>query len=204
MLILTVAVQSFVYAQVSAGPKVGVNRSKIYISNEYLDTKVGTGFHIGGFVKYDFPSFWSVQTELVYAQQSSFVNLNISNYVGSILPGTYSVISNYLHLPVLVKYNLGNTGFYLEAGPQAGFYLDSRYRFINKYVTIDLNEIISDEWNSVDFSVAGGLGYSFRNGLTFSIRYCHGLTNNFVSMKKIENKIRSAQLSLAYEFKIRH
>ena len=80
MLILTVAVHSFVYSQVSVGPKVGVNRSKIYIANEYLDTKVGTGFHIGGFVKYNFPSFWSVQTELVYARQSSFVDLIIYEY----------------------------------------------------------------------------------------------------------------------------
>lgn len=190
ILFLITSFVSLSYSQFTIGPKSGVNMSKLY--NSDIDSNFKFGFHVGGFVKYNFTSSLSVQPELMYSQQSSFIDVSLIDYGGNVYFNGLKITYQYLHLPVLVNCNLGNSHFYLEFGPQLDYHLKSKYSLDNN----DFKDDVLNEWKKIVFSAVGGLGYNFNNGLSFSARYCHGLSN---SIKKLPlHKNRCIQFSLAY------
>jgi len=201
LMIVTVSVHAMAFSQFTVGPKVGVNSSKLYHENDFLDTKFGTGFHIGAFVKYDFDSSFSIQPELLFMRQSSTFDIAMMDYVGTVIVDDISVIYDYLFLPVLARYHISYTRLFVEAGPQLGINLRSRYSVKVKDYGIDLNDPGIVDWESMDFSLAGGLGYNFENGLMVSARYCHGLTKVSSTVDQIGHRIRSIQFSLGYYFR---
>ena len=198
IMIIAVVFCSAVYSQFTVGPKVGGNYSKFAYNNKYLDTKSRYGFQIGGFVKYDVTSSWFVQSELMYARHRAFNDLKFGDYGGFILADGFTVISDYLLIPVVGGYHLGNSGFYIEAGFQPGVYLHSHYSIQSKNWELDFNKTYLEDWKSMVVSLTGGLGYDFGNGLSFSVRYCHGLTDSSLALERIGSRHRSFQFSVAY------
>ena len=178
MLLLVVTTNVFLYSQFTVGPKAGVNTTNLHYEDQYLDTENRYGFQFGGFVKYDFTPSWFVQSELMYAQKRSFLNVALTEYGGNMVLGGYTITSNYLLIPVLGGYNFGNSGFFIAAGFQPGIFLDSHYHFKNKLIEVDWNKSRAEDWKRLVFSMVGEFGYKFDIGLTLSARYCHGLTNN--------------------------
>ena len=193
-----VAVSVAAYSQFTIGPKAGGNISKLAYDNKYLNTEAKYGFQLGGFIKYDFTSSWFIQSELMYSRHRSFFELNLSEYGGGITIGGYNITYNYLLVPVVGGYRFGNSGFYIEAGFQPGVYLDSHYSIKNNRLEDVFNDYYPEKWNSMMLSMVGGFGYNFRNGLTLSARYCHGLTNNSLTVQRIESTNHTLQFSAAY------
>ena len=188
--LLLIVVVNNVSAQITIGPKVGLNMSKEYFGvkafNETVDFKAG--INVGAFGKYKINDNFDVQTELLYSQQGHKSNIPLIDLSGTPIVNGYTILSHYLNVPLLLKYNPINC-LSIEIGPQAGFLLDSKIS-PDDYADIDL------DYNTVDFSLVGGVGLNIGHGLSVNARYNHGFTETF-SMTKGKNRV--FQFSLTYD-----
>ena len=103
---------------------------------------------------------FSIQPELLYSQKGARNKL---------VPEIYTVFT-YLDLPVMVKDSLGETGFFLEGGPQFGYLIRAKSQFVS-YTYDDRNL-----YEKVDVGYAAGLGYELGNGPLLGFRFNGGLT----------------------------
>ena len=99
------------------------------------------------------------QPELLYSGQGATVDAT----------GGGRIKLNYVTLPVLAKFPVVK-GLSLEAGPQVGFLVNSKFK------TNTSNDSI-DGIKTLDFSVAAGLEYELKNGVIFQGRCTLGLSN---------------------------
>ena len=85
------------------------------------------------------------------------------------MSGIYEVFS-YLDLPIVVKARLGETGFFLEGGPQFGYLLRATSTFTNYSYSV------RDSYEKVDVGYVAGLGYQLASGPLLGFRFNGGLT----------------------------
>ena len=124
------------YAQLSIGPKAGINVSNLSGSSiTDVKTKALVGFHVGGYVAIRLGSF-VIQPELLYSTQGAKVEESTT---------TENLKINYFNIPVMLKY-ITHSGLYLETGPQLGF------RTSAKFGSEDIKETVK----SSDFSCLFG------------------------------------------------
>lgn len=190
-IIAFLAVISHVSAQFTIGPKIGLNISKEH-GEKLLDEDVDfrTGFNAGVFGRYEIGNKFDIQAELLYSQQGYKSDLPVIDYGGTKIFNRYKVLSHYLNVPVILKY-YPVKNLFIEAGPQIGFCIDSKISPEDK----DL-EKLDIPYNTVDFSLAGGIGVYLGQGFSFNARYNHGFTE---TMEKSKWKNRVIQLSLTYD-----
>lgn len=141
------------------------------------------GFHAGLTVAYKFSDHFLVQEEFLYSVQGAKVK-------GGTL-GTQDIKLSYAAVPILFKYRT-NSGFYVEAGPQASFKIKE-----------DLGGVTDAKFaKKIDFGMAGGLGYQSKMGLGIGARYIYGLQkvqeNPSVALGDFKNN--SIQASIFYRF----
>ncbi|MDR2916022.1 MAG: PorT family protein [Tannerella sp.] len=193
---LLIVVHHGISAQFVIGPKVGLNVSKEYFGKKIIDEDVDfrTGLNAGVFGKYEINKIFDIQVELLYSQQGYKDNVDIIDYGGGVISEGYKILSHYLNVPVLLKYYPVKR-FYIEAGPQVGFCLNSKLSGENKEIDNELNSLKLD-YNTVDFSLAGGIGVHVGYGLTANVRYSHGFTK---TLSDSDWKNRVIQFSLAYD-----
>ena len=92
------------------GITAGVNASNFTSAN--FPTDPLPGFQAGLTVAYKFTDNFMVHEEFLYAMQGAKIK-------GGLL-GTQDIKLSYASVPILLKYR-NNSGFFVEAGPQAGF-----------------------------------------------------------------------------------
>ena len=189
IIVLLIVVINSISAQFVVGPKVGLNISKEYFGEKFIDedVKFKTGLNVGVFGKYDVSNKFDIQTELLYSQQGLKVNIPLADYGGTMIEG-YKVSTHYLNIPVLLKYYPFKR-IYIEAGPQVGFCLDSK-------LSHEYSNGISLDYSTTDFSLAGGIGINIGHGLCVNARYNHGFTRTIFNT---DWKNRVIQLSLTYD-----
>lgn len=194
--VMTLIMFSHVYAQFTIGPKAGLNISKevakIY-GSDFSDYK--TGINVGIFGKYSICKSFDVQAELMYSQQgykSDVILMDIGGYQVQNL----NKRTDYLNIPLLLRYNLlGRPWIFIEAGPQLGFCMGEHHSFKDdKEIEDALNK--HSTYNTVDFSLVGGIGFYLGKGISINARYNHGLTNS--DKYDLDLKNRVFQFSLAY------
>ncbi len=118
------------------------------------------GFHAGVMGEFQVTHKYSIQAELLYSEKGG------QNKLAS----GYKTIFTYLDLPLLAKARLGETGIFLEAGPQFGYVVRAK-SYANDY---SYNE--RDFYERFDVGYAAGLGYQHRTGPLAGFRYNGGLT----------------------------
>lgn len=124
-------------------------------SVEGIDFKSIASYHAGIVTELRIFDNLALQPELLYTTQ------------GSELEGLGDQIKNelgYLSLPVLAKFYLTDNGLSLEVGPQFSVLVNER------------NEIDTNDTNTFDFGIAGGLSYKLTKHFFISGRYVAGLT----------------------------
>jgi opacity protein-like surface antigen len=179
-------------AQVNFGAKAGVNFSDI--TGEEVDSFNGrTSLHIGVIAEIMVSDMFAVQPELIYSSQGSDYEDSEDGFDFS---GTVKL--DYLNIPVMAKYYIGEGGFSVEAGPQIGFLLSAKDEFEGEEEDID--EFVK----GTDFGVNFGLGYKLENGLHFGARYNLGLSDNLdvddFEAEGAEYKNSVIQVSVGYFF----
>lgn len=149
------AISTFIQAQsFSFGPKAGVNISNYSGGNINSDARVG--YHLGGLLSFGFGNAFSVQPEVLFSTQGAKVEQ---------LGEKRDFKVSYLNVPVMLKVRLNN-GFYIEAGPQAGFKMSENVP----------DETIEKFAKELDLSLAVGLGFQSNIGLGVGLRYMAGLS----------------------------
>lgn len=172
-------------AQFKWGIKGGANISSIHFTNlpENFSTENLTGFHIGPTIELMAPLVGlGFDASILYSQTGMEI-------------GTQTVKSDYLNIPVNLKWKIGIPAVkvFAAAGPYVGFRLGGG----------KIWDVLSDQIESKSFS-AGlniGAGVELIQHLQISATYQLGLTDNY-SMKqlKIDGKNRGWLISAAILF----
>ena len=156
-------------AQFKWGIKGGANISSIHFTNlpENFSTENLTGFHIGPTIELMAPLVGlGFDASILYSQTGMEI-------------GTQTVKSDYLNIPVNLKWKIGIPAVkvFAAAGPYVGFRLGGG----------KIWDVVSDQIESKSFS-AGlniGAGVELIQHLQISATYQLGLTDNY-SIKKLE------------------
>lgn len=108
---------------------------------------------------------------------------------------------NYLDVPLLARYKVGQGGFGVYAGVQPSLLLSAKRKSEgtgSENQTAD----VKDSYKSLDMAGSVGVGYAFGNGFQINAGYDHGFTNiadnNSFGTGKIRN--RTFKLTLGYRF----
>lgn len=178
MLVLLVLGTGISQAQMlKFGVKGGMNFSN-YTGGDVsgVDFKTITSYHVGIVTELKIFENLALQPELLYSTQ------------GSELKGLGDQVKNelgYLSLPLLAKFYLTTNKLSLELGPQASVLVSEK------------NKVDSNDTNTFDFGLAGGLSFKITDGIFISGRYIAGLTE---AKKDADIKNSVIQLSVGYMF----
>jgi opacity protein-like surface antigen len=106
----------------------------------------------------------------------------------------------YIELPVLAKVNI--SGLQLFAGPQVGYLANANlhtragalgFNFIND------RRDVKDQFNDLDISLTGGVGYQFSNGFRVNAAYDHGLSRVNAG-QSLEAYNRAVKVGVGFRF----
>jgi hypothetical protein len=153
------------------GVKGGANFSNWRVGDDLAaDNKTKIGLNLGLFAKLPVSDAVSIQPELLYSSKGS--KLTYNNFAQG--EGEYRFNFNYLELPVLGVFNIGEN-FNVHVGPYVAYLSSVKIKNMEDDGTIqgvkDLNE---KDFNRFDYGLAGGVGFDF-NGFMIGARYNYGL-----------------------------
>jgi len=196
IMVITMFTQA--YAQFTIGPKAGLNISTICAdddANDYRKYKLGA--NIGVFGKYTINELFDIQSEIMYSQQGHKLEIDfLYEYDGNkYVEPEVKILTHNLNVPLLLRFNIPVfRRLYIEAGPQAGFFLRDNYSSKDKQFEEELND--SDiRFKTLDLQVIGGIGFDLGKNFSVNARYAHSLTSIY---KDVDYKSRVFQFSLAY------
>jgi hypothetical protein len=164
-LILSIGLLAGVSAAAQAqGIKYGVKAggSLTTVTGSDVDgAKNKFGFNGGVLANFGFNDMISIQPEVLYSMKGAKQD-------GS---DDARINLNYIDVPVLLKVSTGATGLFFEAGPQVGFLASAKAK--SGGISVD----IKDEFKTVDFGYAAGVGFQVESGPNVGLRYNGGFTN---------------------------
>jgi hypothetical protein len=156
-------------AQFKGGIKAGANLANL--SGDIEGDDMLFGFHVGMYGVFALSDALTLQPEVLY-------------YGAGDKEGDDDIKLSYLAIPVMFKYNLGET-FNIQAGPQLGLLLST-----------DPSEF-KDEMKGTDFGLNIGAGAGFGK-FSADVRYSLGLSN-IIDVEGFEVKNNVIQISLGYQ-----
>ncbi|MCP1995630.1 porin family protein [Flavobacterium sp. HSC-61S13] len=203
-----------IYAQtpdVKIGAKAGLNFANF--SGGEADTKMKTGFHVGGLVEIFINEKFSIQPELLYSSQGAKLETQriemfegLDQLIGKV---DQKMTLDYINVPIMAKYYVAE-GFSIQAGPQLGFLVkaESVLKTSASLNGVDIplpaeyneTEDLKDEVKSVDFGLNFGIGYELPMGIFVDARYNLGLSK--LPEDNYGDKVKNAvfQISVGYKF----
>lgn len=150
------------------GLKGGLNASSLFYDSQGASNKnERIGFHAGVFAQVPVSEFFAVQPELLYMTKGASATYNVLGFNGQ---NTFKL--NYAELPVLATFKLGQS-VELQAGPYVSYLLNSNVNSNGDFGT-GTSAINRDNFNKVDYGLAGGLNIFFGNAFV-GVRYEQGL-----------------------------
>lgn len=168
-IILIQPASSLAQGRVRAGLKGGLNASSLFYDSQGVSNKnERIGFHAGVFAQAPLGEFFAIQPELLYTTKGASADYNVLGFIN----GRNTFRLNYAELPVLATFKLSQA-VELQAGPYAAYLLNSNINSNGDFGN-GTNAINRDNFNKVDYGLAGGLNIYF--GRTFvGARYEQGL-----------------------------
>ncbi len=159
--LVLLAIASYAAAQVSFGPKAGLNISK-ETASFYNPRGSIVNFFAGAFVNYKFSDIFSIEPEILYSGEG-----------GKYTHPTDSKATEknaYVLIPLLLKFT-SNPGLFAEIGPE---FRDQLYYHNIVNGTSTNNTYV----RTTGFDFCGGIGYNadrIAKGLGINVRYIAGL-----------------------------
>ncbi len=203
-----------IYAQtpdIKIGAKAGVNFSNF--SGGEADTKMKTGFHVGGLVEIFINEKFSIQPELLYSSQGAKLKTQTMEIIEAANKLNAKVdlkmTLDYINVPIMAKYYVAE-GFSVQAGPQIGILVKAEtvlkttasINGINVPLPAEYNETedSKDDVKPIDFGLNFGVGYELPMGIFVDARYNLGLSK--LPEDKNDDKSKNAvfQFSVGYKF----
>ncbi|TGE26969.1 outer membrane beta-barrel protein [Hymenobacter metallicola] len=216
---LVVAGATTAQAQVTFGPRVGLNVADIAQDpgdgDEKADTKMLFGPQVGLTLNAQFGNL-SIQPSLLFSQKG-FQTKEEETFSGTTFKSETSLRLSYAEIPVNLVYTTGETeGFQIFAGPYIGIGIGGKYKyeysggginesgddkikFANKYGDDDTEYV-----RTLDLGLNAGVGYK-AGPVQAQLGYGLGFSNlipNSEDDKEPESKVKNRvfQLSLSYFF----
>lgn len=189
--------------KVRFGITAGINSSKFYTSGNGTagtSTTMKVGPYGGAFVNIPLGSLFRLQPGVTYniygSKYSVTAGSNTNNFQEDL---------HYLSIPLAIQITPGNTGFFLEAGPQANFLVAAKIKNQTPGANSNGDGGNKGNFDTFDFSVFGGIGYLTRIGLGFEAKYNAGFNNVLnddmpAAMGGASWKNRSWTFGLVYHF----
>ena len=181
-------------AQMRAGIKGGLNVSNLYL-DDIDDENARYGFNIGVYGQVFSTETFAIQPELMYSTRGARAEY------GGLIDQTVKFNLNYLDLPVLAVFKLGDAAE-IHVGPYASYLLNSNVSYSGDLGN-GTDDIDRDHLKPFDFGVAGGFGLNF-GPMQVGARYNLGLTevaDSDVARTLIgDAKNSCAQLYMAFNF----
>lgn len=177
----------------SWGVKGGVNFATVNGDFESPDSR--TSFHVGLVGEFPLADIFSLQIEALYSGQGFEVDVPAGIFTDS---ETLEYQLDYINVPVLAKVYLFK-GFSLEAGPQFSFLVNEE---IDSLPNDNAGDTDTDEAETFEFGVAGGLTFQTEMGLFATARYVQGITDILKEREGVENSINNSvfQIGIGYKF----
>lgn len=174
-------------AQLNLGIKAGTNISKI--EGKSFKDEFRYGYLLGGFAEIGLGGKLSLQPEVLFNQYQTKVDTTFKSVYQNALEDASSgdVKLNYLSIPVLLNYKLGNV-LSLQAGPQFGVLMNKDKNMLDNG---------KEAFQNGDFSMVGGAQINISK-LRFTGRYVVGLNNINDIDNQNEWKSQAIQLSVGF------
>ena len=151
------------------GVKGGLNLSNLNV-RDVASESAKLGYNLGLFAKLPVSNTIAIQPEILYSNKGA--KLDYTNFAQG--RGEYRFNLNYLELPVLGIFTIGNT-FSVHAGPYIAYLSSSNIKELRDDGTIQgIADIDVKNFNRFDYGLAAGLGFDF-NGFIVGARYNYGL-----------------------------
>lgn len=159
LLFLCLAFAGFLQAQISFGPKLGLNYAGLSFSNNEYTTSRVVGFQAGGFINYALNKL-ALQAEVSYSTEGNKWTFKSLNSDGKIK-------TSQLRIPLLIQYQF-TKNFFVEAGPQYTHFLSMKQTVGGQTYSI------KQFYKHGSVGAAAGIGYSFQRngkGVAAGLRY---------------------------------
>jgi hypothetical protein len=204
-------------AQVTSGPKVGLNFSSLHVSSESEDLKGKPSLHLGWMFNIPVVNNLSIEPDFLFSQNTfksditgsvASVDIMLNNIVTNYhVNGTYRFYFVMISAPV--KYKLKN-GITFQTGPRVGMLVGVDYKEKESatvtsataepysYVTEHENSS-ADGYNTFTDGFCIGAGYEYKKRAGINLRYDISLENLFRTGKSdffLSGKINTLQVSL--------
>ncbi|OON67789.1 porin family protein [Hymenobacter sp. CRA2] len=151
------------------------------LTGESLTHQQRPGFHAGAYVSLPLGPRFTVEPGVQYSEKGVVVSgkLPIEQLDFLSAKATATARMGYIDVPVLLKGYL-TPGLYLYAGPQLSYLATGKARLEAGALGFDVYKHdfdVRQYFRELDFSVSGGAGYQFGNGLGLSAGYDYGLSS---------------------------
>lgn len=165
--------------EVNFGIQAGYTNLEGKSSNSYENVSYSgnsSGFYVGALADFTLSESFHLQPSVNYANAEE---------------------TNFLIVPVMAQYYIENSGFYLQAGPQATFMLED--------TSIEGIEVM----NNFGLDLAFGVGYEINSNFFVEARYSFELTNRYSKDIKdyaeaqgmdVDSQINALSIGLGYKF----
>lgn len=177
------------------GLRAGLNLSNMYVGDDITTNKMKVGYHVGLFAKFPISRGFSIQPELLYSNKGSELNFGQEN-------GEYRFNLNYIELPVLLAFNVGEN-FHINVGPYVGYLAKADITLLKNGDFDDLTDLNENAFNRWDVGGTAGVGFDF-DKFTIGARYNLGFRelNNSTLLGQIipGSKNNSVYVTLGFAF----
>ncbi len=207
LFIIGMLLTSIIYAQneIRIGVNTGGTYSKFYGNNliENADAKID--FLIGVSFEYYIKENLSLKTNLNY-ERKSFTNksFGVEEFDFSINEVKITTSFNYLTLPILIKYELGNSKqFFVDGGVFIGYLLNNKSK-ANGFPESDSTSLNKKLDGGLSFGIGKKFNLNDKSNLNIEIRENLGLIN-ISDVEVFDNgtiKTNSLNLILTWDFEI--
>lgn len=172
VMVASIAAPTFASAQgPTFGVKGGLNLSTLAVDNA-TDENTRLGFNAGVFARTMPSSPFGLQIELLYSTRGS--KTSYSSFF-NLVDQDVDFNLNYLELPVLASFRVGEI-VDLQLGAYGAYLLSAKVTTTGDFGD-GSKELDRDNFRSMDFGIAGGVGFNLGPNAQVGVRYLHGLTN---------------------------
>ncbi len=221
--------------EVNFGIRTGGNKS--YFISEGTG-RMKNNFLIGIYGSYTFNKKLDIRIDAYYTQLGTIANTSLAGEYTIIIPsqipwqddlvlnynyalnGETTFSNDYLCIPILINYNIGNTGLSAILGPRIGFLLKNETNWEGSFSLKDdagdeiapnliadnvLNEVYEQiEFNSLDFSISYGISYRYKDfPIWLDFRGNYGLNKiNKNETSEFSTDMKNTSFELALNFEI--
>jgi len=176
------------FAQISYGPRLGLNMATVAGVNNNAGVRLG--LLLGGYGKFSLTDNVAFQPEILYSVKG-FASTNNSS------SSKYFLKLNYFDIPLL--FNFGQSeGVHFLAGIQPSFLITamSKTKTASSKSTIE----VTDQINSFDIAPVLGLGYQSEIGINADLRLSYGIPGVYKNSTGDSQHNLIAQLTVGYSF----